>query len=406
MACTSSGESFESSVSVVVLIPCRGGSKGIPGKNLAWLAGRPLLAHTVDMALTSASVDRVIVSTEDEGIAAIARSLGAEVMNRPAELATDEASSEAALSHALDRIVEDVGAEPHRVVFLQVTSPLRGRNAIERALEVFEAEDADSLFSATRTHGFVWRRHGRELDPLTYDPATRPRRQDIGEDLIENGSIYIFKPWVLRETGNRLGGRIAVYEMDPLDSFQVDEPGDLELMEELLELRGGRCEQLDLAAIRLLVLDFDGVMTDNRVLVDQDGKETVRCDRSDGMGIEMLREAGMESVVLSKEKNPVVAARCRKLRMECIQGKDDKLPILQEMARSRGLSAEAIAYVGNDTNDLDCLRWSGVGIAVRDSHPETLGAADWVTSCGGGSGAVREVCDLLVAMLDGVKDES
>lgn len=383
--------------SVLALIPARGGSKGIPGKNLAPLADKPLLVHTLEQAMACHGIHRVMVSTDDDEIARCARANGAEVVQRPADLATDTASSEAALLHALAHLRGAESYEPDLVVFLQATSPLREDDAIDRAIETLRAEGADSLFSACPVHGFVWRRNAAKLEALTYDFKQRPRRQDIGEDLLENGSIYIFKPWVLHRHGNRLGGKVAVFEMDPLDSFQIDEPGDLELMERLLRLRPRRDPRPDLSAVRLLVLDFDGVLTDNRVLVHQDGTEAVRCDRGDGLGLEMLRRAGrVHVVVLSKEKNPVVAARCEKLRIPCFHGYDDKLTQLRKIAAERRLEASEIAYVGNDLNDLEVMAWCGTAIAVADAVDDVRGAAEFVTERPGGRGAVREVCEWLL----------
>ncbi len=369
---------------ILALIPARGGSKGIPRKNLAPLAGRPLLAWTIEHARQTPEIDRVVVTTDDAEIASVARREGAETVERPAELAGDAASSESALIHALDVLRERDGDEPDLVVFLQATSPRRRTDDVSNALALFERQKADSLFSAARLEGFVWRREDEDSAPrsLTYDFENRPRRQDIGEDFLENGSFYVFKPQVLRQTGHRLGGRIAVYPMDPHDSFQVDEPADLELLERLFLLDPPRRAPAvpDLSGIRLLVLDFDGVMTDNTVIVHQDGHEAVRCSRGDGLGLEHLRQAGeVEIVVLSKERNPVVRARCEKLGLECHHGYDDKLPHLQKLAATRGLGPEAVAYVGNDLNDLDAMAWSGVGIAVADAVPEILRVADWTT---------------------------
>ncbi len=150
----------------------------------------------------------------------------------------------------------------------------------------------------------------------------------------------------------------------------------------------------DLTQIRFLVLDFDGVMTDNRVLVSQDGTETVVCDRSDGMGIQLAQAAGLAVLVLSKERNPVVRARCEKIGVPCIQGEDNKLPVLQRLAAERDLEAHHVAYVGNDVNDLECMEWCALGVAVADAHPEAMAIANWVTAAPGGRGAVREVCDV------------
>jgi D-sedoheptulose 7-phosphate isomerase len=149
--------------------------------------------------------------------------------------------------------------------------------------------------------------------------------------------------------------------------------------------------------ISLVVFDFDGVMTDNRVRVHQSGDEAVWCHRGDGLGIAHLKKLGFEVVVLSTETNPVVAARCRKLKVQAIQSCDDKLTALQQFATERNLRAGQIAYVGNDINDLACMQWVGWPIAVADAVPEVRSVAKWVTRLPGGGGAVREVADSLVA---------
>lgn len=154
--------------------------------------------------------------------------------------------------------------------------------------------------------------------------------------------------------------------------------------------------------VSLVVFDFDGVMTDNHVWVHQSGAEAVRCHRGDGLGIARLKKAGFEVMVLSTEANPVVTARCQKLRIEAVQDCADKLAALQEIARGRSLSPAQIAYVGNDLNDATCLRWVGWPIAVADAPAEVRALAKWVTRLPGGRGAVREVADqLLLARDDG-----
>jgi len=152
--------------------------------------------------------------------------------------------------------------------------------------------------------------------------------------------------------------------------------------------------------VSLVVFDFDGVMTDNHVWVDQSGAEAVRCHRGDGLGIARLKKAGFEVIVLSTEANRVVTARCRKLKIEAIQDCEDKLAALQQLARGRSLSPGEIAYVGNDLNDVACLRWVGWPIAVADAPPEVRALAKWVTRLPGGRGAVREVADRLVLLRD------
>jgi N-acylneuraminate cytidylyltransferase len=149
----------------------------------------------------------------------------------------------------------------------------------------------------------------------------------------------------------------------------------------------------------LLALDFDGVMTDNAVFVDEEGREWVRCSRGDGMGISLLRKAGLPIVVLSTEKNPVVTARCRKLKIECIQGCDDKTAVFQAFLAERRIDASRVIFIGNDVNDVGCLKLAGCGLVVADAHAAAKAAADGVLSCPGGQGAVREICDLLLERL-------
>jgi YrbI family 3-deoxy-D-manno-octulosonate 8-phosphate phosphatase len=387
--------------SVLAIIPARGGSKGIPRKNVRPFLGKPLLVHSIDDARSAPSVTRVVVSTDDPEIARVAQDNEAEVVHRPTAISGDTATSESALIHVLDYLRDVKRYEPDLVVFLQATSPLRRPGAVQAAIETLEREGADSLFSACSAHGFIWRLHEGRLQSLTYDHRNRPRRQDIGEDLVENGSIYAFRPWVLRKHNNRLGGKIAVYRMDPFDSFQIDEPGDFERIEQLATLSSSHVSSpLKLAAVRLLVLDFDGVMTDNRVLVHQDGTEAVWCHRGDGWGIARLKERGVKIIVISTETNPVVEARCRKLGIDFVQACDDKLGALKRVVEQLGLSPDQVAYVGNDVNDLECMRWVGIPIGVADAVPEVQNVAQLVTDRTGGHGAVRQVADWIIGIDD------
>lgn len=151
-----------------------------------------------------------------------------------------------------------------------------------------------------------------------------------------------------------------------------------------------------LKSVRLVVFDFDGVFTDNRVLVGQDGSEYVFCSRGDGLGLENLARAGVGILVLSREANPVVSARTRKLKLECVQGCDDKWSELSRILKTRDIDPGRVAYVGNDINDRDCLKNVGMPICVADAHPDVKGLARLVTSRKGGRGAVREICDLII----------
>lgn len=148
--------------------------------------------------------------------------------------------------------------------------------------------------------------------------------------------------------------------------------------------------------IKLLVLDFDGVLTDNSVYVNARGKEMVRCSRADGLGIEFVRKNGIKIFVLSREKNKVVSERCRKLKIVCIQGVVDKAKILRRKIKKLSISYSQVCYIGNDINDMKCVELAGIGCAVQDGHPKLQAVADYVTRNKGGEGAVREICDLIL----------
>lgn len=150
--------------------------------------------------------------------------------------------------------------------------------------------------------------------------------------------------------------------------------------------------------IKLVIFDFDGVFTDNAVYVDEFGHEQVKCSRSDGIGLQKLRTLNVEMLVLSTEKNPVVSARCQKLKLECIQGCSDKAIEFRDLVKRRGINPMDVAYVGNDINDLEIMTLVGHPIAVCDAYPEVLSIAKHITEKKGGCGAVREVCEIIYSV--------
>lgn len=150
--------------------------------------------------------------------------------------------------------------------------------------------------------------------------------------------------------------------------------------------------------LKLVVFDFDGVFTDNKVYVFEDGREAVACSRSEGFGLERLRKTGVELLVLSTEVNPVVTARCRKLQLDCVQGQRDKRAALEQILAERNVPPGQVAYVGNDVNDRGCLELVGLPMVVHDAHPDVHPLARYRTARCGGDGAVRELCDLLAAV--------
>ena len=386
---------------IIAIIPARGGSKRIPGKNLLPLAGRPVLVYSILHAKSARHVREVIVSTDDKAIADVARAHGATVVTRPAGISDDKATSESALLHVLDERRRRGLKDPDLVVFLQCTSPVRRAGDIDDAIDALLAKKADSLFSACENKRLIWGVNRRGPFSINYDHKTRRREQDMAVQYRENGSIYVFKPSILRRHSNRLGGRMAVFEMDYWSSFQIDDPEHVELIEWILRKPDYAPAVSWPSRIDLVVFDFDGVMTDNRVHVDQRGKESVSCSRADGLGIASLLKSGVRSMVLSTEENPVVAARCRKLRLQCHQGLKDKADYLGKLLRKEDIDARRVVFVGNDSNDLGCLRMVGFPVVTADAHASVRSSAAWVLSRPGGRGAVREVCDAVVARYQG-----
>lgn len=221
-------------MSCFAIIPARGGSKGIPHKNIYPLVNKPLVAHSIEHAKEAKWVDHVYVSTDDLEIADISKKYGAAVVHRPDNLADDKASSESALIHTLSEI-EKTGAAPDLIVFLQCTSPIRTSADIDHAIEKFQTENADSLLSVSPSHRFLWEEVEEVAKSINYDYRHRPRRQDMNPQYIENGSIYIFKPWVLKDRGNRLGGKIALFQMGEAAAVEIDSLIDLEIAKVLMK---------------------------------------------------------------------------------------------------------------------------------------------------------------------------
>ena len=223
---------------ILAIIPARGGSKGIPRKNIRLLAGKPLIAYSIEAAVKSRYIDRVIVSTEDEEITEISKKYGAEVIERPMELATDTAPTEPVLEHVVKLLKEHEDYRTDIIVLLQPTSPLRNSNHIDEALDIFLNNDYDTLLSVCPSHAFIWKIGEAGAYPINYDFKNRPRRQDKEPEYKENGAIYITTYETLMRNQNRLGGKIGLYIMPEECSVEIDTAFDFYLCEHIIIGRG------------------------------------------------------------------------------------------------------------------------------------------------------------------------
>ncbi|MFD4971832.1 cytidylyltransferase domain-containing protein [Streptomyces sp. NPDC093064] len=403
---------------VLAVIPARGGSKGVPAKNLAPVGGVPLVARAVRECRAARLVTDVVVSTDDQAIAAAARQAGAEVVLRPAAIAGDTATSEAAVLHAMDAHEALHGAPVDVVLLVQCTSPFLRSEDVDGVAGAVVEDGADTAVTVAPFHGFVWR--DAADDPVTagapsdaaaaespateggygvnHDKSFRPRRQDRPQDLLETGAAYAMSAPGFRTHQHRFFGRTELVRTDPARVLEIDDPHDLARARALAPLfDANRPGALPTAAdVDAVVLDFDGTQTDDRVLIDSDGREFVSVHRGDGLGIAALRDSGLTMLILSTEQNPVVAARARKLRLPVLHGIDRKDLALKQWCEEQGIAPERVLYVGNDVNDLPCFSLVGWPVAVASAHDVVRGAARAVTTVPGGDGAIREIASWIL----------
>ena len=402
----------------LAIIPARGGSKGIPRKNIRPFSGYPLIAWSIAAAKQSASVTRVLVSTDDGEIAAVARQFGAETpFLRPAEFAQDNTTDLPVFEHALRWLDEHEGYQPDVVVQLRPTSPIRPCGLVDDAVKILLAHpDADSvrgIVLAGQNPHKMWRLPNGENAPMKNlldvdgidEPYNAPR-QILPPNYWQTGHIDAIRAATILN-GSMSGKTIYPLVIDPRFTVDIDNLQDWARYEHLVATGGldmvwaGRVRRPMPFTVKLIVSDFDGVITDNRVWTDENGVETVAASRSDSMRVRDLRERGIEVMILSSEPNPVVKARAEKMGVASVQGVDirSKGEALKKLLAEKNVDAAHVVYIGNDLNDLPCFEIAGWAVAVADAYPEVLQAADHVLSKPGGHGAVRELCELILHKL-------
>jgi N-acylneuraminate cytidylyltransferase len=399
---------------ILGIVPARGGSKTFPRKNIRTLAGHPLLAYSIAAGVQSVSIGRVIVSTDDEEIADIAKQYGADVpFMRPAALAQDETTDYPVFKHALDWLIEHESYKPEFIVQLRPTTPLRPPDCVDQAIELLQFNSKVSSVRGVIPSGQnpykMWHiSDDGQLKPLLETDFNEPYnmpRQRLPQTYWQTGHIDVIRREAI-EAGSMSGEVILPLILDARYAVDIDNERDHERAEWLIRqgdlplVIPGKSFRPFPKDVKLVLLDFDGVLTDNRVWVDADGRELIAANRGDGWGIARLKEVGVRIAVFSTETNPVVAARCQKLDIEVFQGLDNKAEAIQSFLRQEKVSSASTIFVGNDENDLPAFPLVGCAVVVGDAHHTAKAQADIVLKGKGGYGAVRELCDRILGQME------
>lgn len=382
-------------------IPVRGGSKSIPLKNIRLICGKPLVYWTVKAACACKYIDKVYIATDSEKIkeTVVGFTQGAErtlfskaeVIGRSEESAADTASTESAMLEFADKYYFD------NIVLIQATSPLLDSSDLNRGFEVFGQEGTDSVLSVVRQKRFLWGNTAdRYAHSLNYDIFQRPRRQDFEGYLVENGAFYITSRESLLQSQNRISGNIKTIEMCEDTFFEIDEPSDWNIVEELMKKRMYRI--LDgKPEIKMFLTDCDGCLTDGGMYYSEKGDELKKFNARDGMAFSLLKEKGIIVGIITGENVQLNQRRADKLKLDIYEaGCKDKGSIIRKLSSQYGIALENIAYVGDDVNDLEAVKMVGFGCCPADAAACIQDAADYTAEAYGGKGVIREIADKIL----------
>tara|TARA_X000000368_G_C23015868_1_gene705665 strand:+ start:33 stop:1199 length:1167 start_codon:yes stop_codon:yes gene_type:complete len=378
------------------IILARSGSKGIIDKNLQKIAKKSLLECSINTAFQSQAIENIFVSSDSEKYLKIAEMCGANPIVRPNHLSSDQSSSEEGLLHAIKFIEENNYKLNDTIIFIQCTSPLTDSKDIDNAFLKFNEKKYDSLFSAVDHHGFIWKRD--DIKGINHNENhLRERRQDKDREILETGAFYILNTSQFKTTKNRFFGEIGFFIQDKINSFEIDDSFDLELNRFIYKKYLRHHKKINIQKVKLIVSDFDGVLTDNNVETNKDGIESVITSKSDSLAISTFRKENphIPIIVLTSEQNISVQKRCEKLQLPCHQVTSDKKEYLSQYLSRNNISPENVVYVGNDKNDLTCLNYVGFPIAVADSDPKLFSDSILILNSKGGSGALKELMNLI-----------
>lgn len=383
----------------VAFIPVRGGSKSIPKKNIREIAGQPLVYWAIDAAVNCTHIDRVFVSTDCDDIKNVVLKYKKKnyekltCIGRSSDTATDLAETESAMIEFANKFgFEDI-------ILLQATSPLLKTIDLTLAIEKYKTEGYDSLLSVVNQKRFIWEiEKSNSVTPLNYDLSKRPRRQEQEGFLVENGAFYITKKELLLITGTRISGNIGFYQMSEETYFEIDEDADWMIVEGLLKRNVSFAQEIDYENIKLFAMDCDGVLTDAGMYYSENEDELKKFNTRDGMGIQLLHQAGIRTAIITGENTNIVKNRAKKMGVkEVYQGVTDKVAVMDGLLKKHNLSYNDVAYVGDDINDLELLKKVKYNFSVNDAIEAVKNEVHFVTKRKGGNGAVREIVELILS---------
>ncbi|XP_006633225.3 N-acylneuraminate cytidylyltransferase A [Lepisosteus oculatus] len=385
------------------LILARGGSKGIPLKNIKMLAGVPLIGWVLRAAIDSEMFDSVWVSTDHDEIEKVAKTFGAQVHRRSPEVSKDSSSS-------LETIQEFLRLNPEVDIVgnIQATSPCLHPFHLKKAVEMITEEGYESVFSVVRRHHFRWQevRKGEDrcTKPLNLNPAKRPRRQDWDGELCENGSFY-FATRELVEQGYLQGGKMSYYEMLPEYSVDIDVDIDWPVAEQRV-LRYGYFGKDKLEHVKLFVCNIEGCLTNGQVYLSANGEELISFNIKDSVGIKMLQDQGVEVVLTSCSDCPIQKLMARKMGCVLQQNEPDKLKLVESLMKERNLTWNEVAYLGYDEPDVKCLNLAGISGVPPDALGVALKSAKYTCRNPAGEGAVRELAEHILLLKEKARSKS
>lgn len=381
---------------IIAFIPVRGGSKSIPLKNIKPFCGKPLVCWNIEALEGCDLIDEIIVATDSDKIeeTVLAQSYKkTKIYRRSAKNACDTASTESVMLEYINYAhlpQEDI------FVLVQATSPLTETQHFTEALGIYLKGQYDSMLTCVRNYRFFWNEDGTSKN---YDYMNRPRRQNFKGELMENGAFYINTVSNILKSGNRLSGKIGIYEMPEYTATEIDEPDDWIILENLMR-KHVLSKRTSQPQIKLFLSDVDGTLTDGGMYYSEKGDELKKFNTRDGMGFQLLREAGIKTGIITSENTKIVANRAKKLKIDfLIQGKRNggKLAAAQEICDQLGITLNEVAYIGDDINCRELLE--AVGLAACPNNAiesiKTLQGVYIMTSCGG-YGCVREFSDLIL----------